>query len=180
VKTSVRRLTRIAVLGAVAAIAAVPLLATSAAADEPPPSPGPCTFTVTPNPVPVPPGFPADVVVAGSVPIAGVTVNVFVNGVLQPGSVVVGASKQFSIPVHLTAASNITVNYLFGNQNAYATGCAEPGGSLVVRVDAATASQALAFTGSNNTHSFVLIGVAALLVGLVLTVGARRRSKVAA
>jgi LPXTG-motif cell wall-anchored protein len=100
--------------------------------------------------------------------------------VLQPGSVVVGASLQFSIPVHLTAASTIMVNYLFGNQNAYATGCQEPGGSNSVFVDAATASraQALAFTGSNNTHSFVLIGIAALVVGLVLTVGARRRGKV--
>jgi LPXTG-motif cell wall-anchored protein len=52
----------------------------------------------------------------------------------------------------------------------------------VVRVDiegaAASQAQALAFTGSNNTHSFVLIGVAALVVGLVLTVGARRRNKV--
>jgi LPXTG-motif cell wall-anchored protein len=38
--------------------------------------------------------------------------------------------------------------------------------------------QALAFTGSNNTGSFVLIGVTALIVGIVLTVGARRRSRV--
>ena len=38
--------------------------------------------------------------------------------------------------------------------------------------------RALAFTGSNNTTSFVLIGVTALIVGIVLTVGARRRSRV--
>ena len=39
-------------------------------------------------------------------------------------------------------------------------------------------AQALAFTGSNNTTSFVLIGVTALVVGIVLTVGARRRSRI--
>ncbi|MEX1007143.1 MAG: LPXTG cell wall anchor domain-containing protein [Acidimicrobiia bacterium] len=164
-------------MSAIAALASVAVLATSAAADEAPPSPGPCTFTVTPNPVTT---FPADVVVAGSVPIAGVTVKAYVNGVEQPGAVVVDASLQFSIPVHLTAAADITVNYFYGDENAYATGCADPGGSLVVRVKAAEASRALAFTGSNNTHSFVLIGIAALVVGLVLTMGARRRNKITA
>jgi LPXTG-motif cell wall-anchored protein len=178
VRTSSRRLTRIAVMSAIVAVVALPAFATSAAADNPPPSPGPCTFTVTPNPVA---SFPADVVVSGSVPVSGVTVTVFVNGVAD-GSVVAGASLQFSIPVHLTAAANISVNYFFGNQNAYSTGCATPEGSLVVRVDVSSgaAAQALAFTGSNNTHSFVLIGIAALVVGLVLTVGARRRNKISA
>ena len=179
-RTSVRRLTRIGVMSAIVALAAFPVFATSAAADDPPPSPGPCSFTVTPNPVA---SFPADVVVSGTGPQAGVTVTVFINGVAD-GSVVAGASLQFAIPVHLTSASNISVNYFFGNQNAYSTGCAAPGGSLVIRVDvegaAATQAQAraLAFTGSNNTLSFVLVGVAALVVGLVLTVGARRRNKI--
>jgi LPXTG-motif cell wall-anchored protein len=166
-------------MSAMVAIVALPAFATSAAADEPPPSPGPCTFTVTPNPVA---SFPADVVVSGSVPVSGVTVTVFINGVAD-GSVVAGASLQFSIPVHLTAAANISVNYFFGNQNAYSTGCATPEGALVVRVESAAAAaqaQALAFTGSNNTHPFVLIGIAALVVGLVLTVGARRRNKISA
>jgi LPXTG-motif cell wall-anchored protein len=178
VRTSVRRLTRIGVMSAVVALAALPVFATSAAAADPPPSPGPCTFTVTPKPVA---SFPADVVVSGTVPQSGVTVTAFVNGVAD-GSVVAGANLQLSIPVHLTSAANISVNYFFGNKNAYSTGCADPGGALVVRVDvasaAATQSRALAFTGSNNTLSFVLVGVAALVVGLVLTVGARRRNKV--
>jgi LPXTG-motif cell wall-anchored protein len=173
-----RWLSRIGVMSVIVALAALPVLATSAAADDPPPSPGPCTFTVTPNPVA---SFPADVVVSGTVPQAGVTVTVFINGV-PDGSVVAGASLQFSIPVHLTSAANISVNYFFGNKNAYSTGCQAPGGSLVVRVDvegaAAAQAQQLAFTGSNNTHSFVLIGIAAFVVGLVLTVGARRRNKV--
>jgi LPXTG-motif cell wall-anchored protein len=178
VRTLVRRLTRIGVLSAIVALAAFPVFATSAVADDPPPSPGPCTFTVTPNPVA---SFPADVVVSGTVPQAGVTVTVFVNGVAD-GSQVAPASLQFSIPVHLTSAANISVNYFFGNQNAYSTGCATPEGSLVVRVDVSSgaAARALAFTGSNNTPSFVLIGVAALVVGLVLTVGARRRNKISA
>ena len=67
---------------------------------------------------------------------------------------------------------------------SYATGCADPDGLVVVRVRAAgenvqrAQAQALAFTGSNNTTSFVLIGVTALVVGIVLTVGARRRSRI--
>jgi LPXTG-motif cell wall-anchored protein len=78
------------------------------------------------------------------------------------------------------ANGHIAAQCLYGNKNAYATGCADPHGVLGVRVSAAEASQAPALTGSNNTHSFVLIGVAALVVGLVLTVGARRRNKVTA
>jgi LPXTG-motif cell wall-anchored protein len=84
----------------------------------------------------------------------------------------------------LTGPTNVTANFSLVNANGYATGCNDPNGSLVVRVEAAQVArqaqqaQALAFTGSNNTSSFALIGVAALVVGLVLTVGARRRGKV--
>ena len=52
------------------------------------------------------------------------------------------------------------------------------GPSPVVAASADSQRQALAFTGLNNTTSFVLIGVTALIVGIVLTVGARRRGRV--
>jgi LPXTG-motif cell wall-anchored protein len=48
------------------------------------------------------------------------------------------------------------------------------GGQAVVPVQAPSAGQ-LARTGSSNTPSLVLIGIAALLVGLVLVVAVRRR-----
>ncbi len=38
------------------------------------------------------------------------------------------------------------------------------------------AAAALAFTGSSDTPSYVLIGIAAIVVGAVLVVAARRRS----
>ena len=176
-RTSVNRLVRIGIVAAIAAIAALPLLPATAGAVEAPSTLGPCTFTVVPNPVPTPPGFPADVTVTVTVPQTGVTVTVFVNGVANQS--VIANTTTVVFTVHLTAASNISVNYFLDGGNAYATGCTS-GGSLTVLVDAAQAAraQALAFTGSNNTHSFVLIGIAALVVGLVLTVGARRRSRI--
>ena len=56
----------------------------------------------------------------------------------------------------------------------------------MVRVDVEGASvkaaeatkSSLAFTGSSNTPSYVLIGIAALVLGAVLVVAARRRSQV--
>jgi LPXTG-motif cell wall-anchored protein len=180
VHSTLRSINRVVAVAALAAASLVVVFALPAAADQPPPSPGPCTFTVSPNPVDT---FPADVTVSGTAP-SGVTVTVFVNGAADGSSVASGG--QFSIPVHLTAASDISVNYTFGNKNAYSTGCAGPGGATVVRVSAQEAQRAqqgqqaaqLAFTGSNNTPSFILIGVAALIVGIVLTVGARRRARV--
>jgi LPXTG-motif cell wall-anchored protein len=75
------------------------------------------------------------------------------------------------------------VNYTYGNENAYATGCTGPGGVTVVRAEAiskgtTTPGKALAFTGSSNTPTFVVIGLAALVLGFVFVVAARRRSQV--
>ncbi len=44
--------------------------------------------------------------------------------------------------------------------------------------EAARPAAALAFTGSSDTPSYVLIGIAAIVVGAVLVVAARRRSQV--
>ncbi len=104
------------------------------------------------------------------------------------------------IPAPMTAATDISVNVTHGNQNAYGSGCATPEGDVVMRVEVKSseatkprsheatkprsheatkpAAAALAFTGSSDTPSYVLIGIAAIVVGAVLVVAARRRSKV--
>ena len=75
------------------------------------------------------------------------------------------------------------MNFTFGNQNAYTAACAGVAGEVVVRVQAAQVTrppvveaQALAFTGSSDTPMYVLIGIAAIVIGTVLVVAARRRS----
>jgi LPXTG-motif cell wall-anchored protein len=55
--------------------------------------------------------------------------------------------------------------------------CAGAGGEVVIRVRAEAAT--LAFTGSSsNTPTYVLIGIAAIVLGLVMVVGVRRRASV--
>jgi len=176
VQRSVRRLTRVVTLGAIAAFAAVPLLATSASAQSS--EDAVCTFNVIPNPISPP--FPAAVHIEGTAP-AGTAVTAF-NGATPLVSTTANGAGNFSsgnfpvMPDTLVSATFTVAG------SSYSTGCANPEGLLVVRVTAAGESvqraQALAFTGSNNTTSFVLIGVTALVVGIVLTVGARRRSRV--
>jgi LPXTG-motif cell wall-anchored protein len=147
-----------------------------------PPVPGGCTFSVTPNPVAA---LPANVTVAGTAP-GGVTVELFVNGSTTPAaSKTLPASPDpgsFSFPLTVTVNNTqVSVNYTYGNQNAYVQGCTGVGGEVVTRITVQTAPAqvaALAFTGSDNTPTYVIIGAAAVVVGLVLVVAARRRSKV--
>jgi LPXTG-motif cell wall-anchored protein len=141
-----------------------------------PPPPGQCTFDVIPDTVTT---FPADVEVKGTAPV-GVTVTVFLNGTAIPGkTAVIPASGAFDFTgVHVTSASDgISVSFTFGNKNAYTASCADTLGEVVVRVKVEAAT-ALAFTGSNNTSTYVLVGIGALVLGLVLIVGARRRASV--
>ncbi len=178
-QSSVRRFTRMAVVGAIAAFVAVPLLATSASAVDAGAG-AVCTFNVLPNPVPA----GGTVHIEGTAP-AGSTVTAF--DVTNPGtpieliSTVTDATGNFhSADFAITPPRDISATFTLAGSN-YATGCANAEGLLVTRVEAAVVqqqAQALAFTGSNNTTSFVLIGVTALIVGMVLTVGARRRSRV--
>lgn len=175
VQTSMRRFTRVVIVGAIAAFAAVPVFATPASAV----TTSVCVFDVLPNPVNPP--FPAAVHIQGTAP-AGTTVTAF-NGSIPLVSVVVGAGGTFSSAnFFITPPIDITATFTLAGDNNYSTGCSNPQGLLVVRVLGASVVaqqvQALAFTGSNNTTSFVLIGVTALIVGVVLTVGARRRSRV--
>jgi LPXTG-motif cell wall-anchored protein len=72
----------------------------------------------------------------------------------------------------------VSVNYTYGNKNAYVTGCTGPGGVTVLRAEGAAKAANLAFTGSSNTTTYVLIGAAAIVLGIVLVVAARRRSHV--
>jgi hypothetical protein len=170
---------------AAAGIVAVLALASSAAAVEAipgeggvaPVSPGACVFSVTPAASQT---FPVVVTVAGTAPV-GVTATVFLDGVAKGGPTVVGAGGTFSFPGISVPSSNtaITVNYTYGNKNAYTTVCANSLGDIVVRVKAESAAATLAFTGSNsNTQTYVLVGVAAIVLGLVMVVGVRRRASV--
>lgn len=175
---SVRRLTRIVFFGAIAGFAAIPLLATAAPAQE---SGDPvCTFDVLPNPIAAP--FPAAVHIEGTAP-ADTVVTAFNGGTALVSTTSDGSGNFHSSNFGVFPDTNVSASFAVAG-GSYATGCADPEGVLVVRVKAATAqqaaqqAQALAFTGSNNTTSFVLIGVVALLVGIVLTVGARRHSRV--
>ncbi|HEX5586440.1 MAG TPA: LPXTG cell wall anchor domain-containing protein, partial [Acidimicrobiia bacterium] len=74
------------------------------------------------------------------------------------------------------------VNYVLRGVNAYTTSCTTVAGEVVVtiRPAGAQAARPLAFTGSNDTTQYVLIGAGLLAVGSVLVVGARRRNRVRA
>jgi len=90
----------------------------------------------------------------------------------------------FSISGTVGGAADISLGTSTIGDNAYIGGCATPGGETVVRVNVeganvtrpAQPAAALAFTGSSDTPSYVLIGLAAIVVGAVLVVAARRRS----
>ena len=177
---SVRRLSRIVIFGAIAGFAALPLLATSASAQ----SSGDlvCTFNVLPNPIAPP--FPAAVHIEGTAP-PNTQVTAFSGATPLVTTTADDNGNFHSGNFGVNPDTDVSANFSVAGGSTYAAGCANPEGLLVVRVKAATAAQtaqaqaqALAFTGSNNTTTFVLIGVAALIVGMVLTVGARRRSRV--
>jgi len=196
VRNPVRKFMGMALMGVLGALVALPMLAAGAQTNGstgtdgvPPAPPGDCVIlSVTPNPVP---GFPTQVTVTGTAPNTdNTTVVLYADGV---PAVVNGAGDvvsqlvtdgTFTLKYTVTAATDISINFTFGNQNAYTSGCATPGGEVVVRVDvkateAAKPAAALAFTGSSDTPSYVLIGIAAIVVGAVLVVAARRRSNVA-
>jgi LPXTG-motif cell wall-anchored protein len=176
---SMKKIVGVAAAGLIGVLA----LASSAAAVEAipgeggvaPDSPGACVFSVTPAASTT---FPVVVTVAGTAP-AGVSATVYLDGVAKGGPTVVGAGGTFSFPNISVPASTtaISVNYTYGNKNAYTTVCADALGDVVIRVKAEAAT--LAFTGSSsNTPTYVLVGIAAIVLGLVMVVGVRRRASV--
>jgi LPXTG-motif cell wall-anchored protein len=206
VRNAVHKLVGVAVIGLLGAFA-LPMLAAGAQTNGstgsngvPPDPPGACTFDVTPNPVAA---VPTQVTITGTAPTTDNThVVLFVDGVPatpNSGTDVVAtdpaADGSYTLLYTVTSVPAdgsglpLSVNFTFGNQNAYSAVCTGPGGITVIRVKVQTApaevvkppaaaAQALAFTGSSDTPSYVLIGIAAIVVGAVLVVAARRRSQV--
>jgi LPXTG-motif cell wall-anchored protein len=95
-----------------------------------------------------------------------------------------GPNFSFTFTVPANVGGSISVGYVRTiDGNAYTAVCGTVAGEVAVRVEAANASRgpsaaALAFTGSSDTPSYVLIGIAAVVVGAVLVVAARRRKQV--
>jgi LPXTG-motif cell wall-anchored protein len=189
VRNPVRKFLGAALIGLLGVFVAAPAIAgaQTVPGSGAPAVPGDCTFSATPNPVAA---LPANVTVAGTAP-GGVTVEMFVNGSTTPSaSQVLPATPDpgsFSFPLTVTANNTqVDINYTYGDQNAYVQGCTDVAGTVVTRITVQAAGEqvvkpaaaALAFTGSNNTPTYVLIGVGAVVIGLVLVVAARRRSRV--
>jgi LPXTG-motif cell wall-anchored protein len=180
----------VVVLGVLGALFAVPMMGAGAQefvpGEGPPPTPE-CNITSFEPSAPVA-AFPVNVVVKGTVDQDAV-LTMFAS--TPPGADPVVLDEQsvspgdFTLQGQVTGDSDITVGITYGPEGAYAAACAAEGGvtSFNVRSEqvvrpttpAAAAAQ-LAFTGSSDTPSYVLIGIAAIVVGAVLVVAARRRS----
>jgi hypothetical protein len=154
--------------------------------------PGPCTFEVvgSSGSATLDVGFPHDVSISVTAP-ADVDVSVFIS-TLPAGTPVEygpetssGAPMAFG-PVQLLAPSSITAGYTTTDGSAYTATCSGPGGVAAIQVLAAAANvvdsgtRPLAFTGSDDTTTHVLIAAAAIVLGTVLVVGTRRRHRVKA
>ncbi len=182
-RNPVRKFVGVALMGAIGALFALPMVAAGAQTvpGEGAPEAPTCTILSTaPNPVTA---FPADVTVTGTVQ-SGVRITLYGQTPPGTGTTVALASQDvtdgtFSLTANLTGETDLTVNFTYGTDNAYTSGCSTPGGDVVVRVKSNQATKpaaSLAFTGSSDTPSYVLIGIAAIVVGAVLVVAARRRS----
>jgi LPXTG-motif cell wall-anchored protein len=192
VRKSVRKFMGVAVLGALAALFALPMA--SAGAQEfipgegPPPEPD-CLITAF-GPTLVAPGdFPVDVTVEGTVvENADLTLFALLEGQAEPTQIAFQSVTPgpFSISGEVSGPATITIGVTYGPENAYAAACADENGLTTFEVEsqgaarppaaAVTPAAQLAFTGSSDTPSYVLIGIAAIVVGAVLVVAARRRS----
>ena len=181
VRNTVRKLMGVAVIGLIGAFVATPMLAAGAQTipgEGAPPSPGDCTFSVDSS------AFP-QIAVTGTTPAADVQLEVSFLADGTNTQKIVAAEHlpnggDFSLSFNTGgAAGGVSVNYTYGNKNAYVTGCTGPGGVVVVRVEnASKAASKLAFTGSSNTMSYVLVGIAAVVLGMIFVIAARRRSQV--
>lgn len=182
-RNPVRKLTGLTVLGVLGALFVMPMLTAGAQEGGPPPSPGQCTFTAAGT-------APGTVTVQGTVPAGASEINVSFTPSDPPAPAQVHVvpapvgGGPFSLQFDVTVAGVVSVNYVYGNQNAYTTGCSGPVGVAGISITraqptvaGASAAKSLAFTGSNNTPSYVLVGIAALVLGAVLVIAAKRRSR---
>lgn len=193
-RNPVRKFVGVAVMAVMGALFALPMMAAGAQEFVPgegaPPTPECSITSFSPN-APVPDtAFPVTVTVQGTV---DADAELTLYGSTPPGqpptvlatqAVTAGA---FSIAGQVTGPSKITLGITYGPENAYAAACAAAGGVTEFNVEAEGATRpttpagtstggTLAFTGSSDTPSYVLIGIAAIVVGAVLVVAARRRS----
>jgi LPXTG-motif cell wall-anchored protein len=167
----------VGVLGLLVAVVAVPTMSAGAQTVG-----QTCSFTVSPDTFAQ---FPASATVSGSAP-AGSHVQVFVQANVSQTPVVAAETDAasdggFSTQIVVTGPTNITVNFTTAENNGYATGCSQVLGVTTVTippVEVAGAAASLAFTGSSNTPSIALIGMAAVVVGLALVVGVRRKARI--
>jgi len=191
VRNPVRKFVGVAVLGVLGALVALPMLAAGAQTNGsagsngvPPSPPGACVIASFAD-VTVASG--TQVTITGTAPSTDNThVILYANGqpaVAQSPSDIVAqdvTDGTFTLKYTVSQTTVLSVNFTFGNQNAYTAICATAGGVLseVVTVGANEVKAPLAFTGSSDTPSYVLVGVAAIVLGAVLVVAARRRSQV--
>jgi LPXTG-motif cell wall-anchored protein len=182
----------VAVLGALVALFALPMAGAGAQefvpGEGPPPTPE-CNITSFEPSAPVA-SFPTTVTVRGTTDQDGAVITLFAVtppsvDVVELNSIVVSPGP-FEISGQVSGPSTITVGITYGPENAYAAACAAEGNVTEFNVEAqgavrppaepAAAAKQLAFTGSSDTPSYVLIGIAAVVIGAVLVVAARRRS----
>lgn len=143
-----------------------------------------CSYSVDPTTLPPTGGV---VTVSGVAP-GSSTVRIFTDGVLAATTQSAPVTGTFSAQVFITASVEISVA-LDGYPT---TPCIGVGGESVERggtgtgtgtggivvAGASAVRRNLAYTGSSDTKPFVLLGVGAVCVGLVLVVAARRRTRV--
>lgn len=193
-RNPVRKFVGVALMGVLGAFA-LPMVAAGAQefvpGEGPPPTPE-CSINSFSPTAPVPAnGFPVTVTVEGTVS-AAATVTLYAATPPDAGAVALSTQAvpagPFSISGPVNGPSKVTVGITYGPENAYAAACAAAGGVTDFTVEAegatrpangggANAAATLAFTGSSDTPSYVLIGLAAVVVGAVLVVAARRRSQ---
>jgi len=166
---------RLGALGALAVLAVVAAGFVAAPAGAQTQTGFSCTYTV--GPTQLPPGG-GNVTVQGTAPGSSV-VRIFVNGALNqtvPSAPVTGA---FTAVVFITGSVEISValdDYpstpcIGVGGNEVNGGGGNGGGANATGVNAT----GLARTGSSGTKPIVLVGLAALSLGLVLVVAGRRR-----
>jgi LPXTG-motif cell wall-anchored protein len=143
-----------------------------------------CSYSVDPTTLPATGGT---VTVSGVAP-GGSTVRVFTDGVLAATTQAAPVTGAFSAQVFITASVEISValdGYPttpcigVGGESVDQDGNGNGNGSNGIIVGGvSTVRRNLAYTGSSDTKPFVLLGLGAVCVGLVLVVAARRRTRI--